>query len=443
MTYADTVGDGYGSEADTYSATRGSSTTEFDTDGDGVVDTLYTDAADGSWTVLADTDRDGIADTLVADADGDGNPDAGIMRTDDGYLVQLDENGDGAHEVSEVVTRDGLDAAAPGLADALDQPVPTQGDAADYSTTDTTSDPTNDSTTVTDPYVEDGRMVGDPTGGSEHWFQQSQNGYCVPASVAQLVSDYTGIDYTDETAFVGLANDMGLFSVGPDGSPGLTVEGSAELLQEAGVPAHLEMGTTEDLVSFLDEGRGVMLFVDSGELWYGEEDSTDQQMDHALLITGIDTERGVAILSDPGHPEGDAVEVPLELVEDAWADSGNTMLVCDQPAPGGGSGAPDPTTTDPSTTDLGTPPSDSTGYDSAYGDPTEVYGDETPTDTGYGTENGWSGSSAEAEAGREDTSVSAVSQIGQTTSLLAALPWVILPTTVDLSGIDVSGLSRG
>ena len=39
--------------------------------------------------------------------------------------------------------------------------------------------------------VVDGQLVGDPEGASEHWFEQAANGYCVPASVAQIVSEYS------------------------------------------------------------------------------------------------------------------------------------------------------------------------------------------------------------------------------------------------------------
>jgi hypothetical protein len=46
----------------------------------------------------------------------------------------------------------------------------------------------------------------------------------------------------------------------------------------------------------------------------------------------------VAILSDPGSPDGNLEEVPLDVFVDAWADSQNTMIVCDEP-PAGDPGA--------------------------------------------------------------------------------------------------------
>ncbi len=39
------------------------------------------------------------------------------------------------------------------------------------------------------------------------------------------------------------------------------------------------------------------------------------------------------ILSDPGAPNGNQLEVPIDQFEDAWADSGRKMLVADTPDP--------------------------------------------------------------------------------------------------------------
>ena len=123
-----------------------------------------------------------------------------------------------------------------------------------------------------------------------------------------------------------------MFVVGPDGVPGINAEGAAALLEDAGIPAESVSGLTMDnLVQYVDEGRGVLLAVDSGELWYGETENVDEAADHALVLTGFYPEAGVAILSDPGSPTGDEFEVPISELERMWADSGNTAVVCDVP----------------------------------------------------------------------------------------------------------------
>ncbi len=48
----------------------------FDTDGDGLIDTVVKKAADGGTEVLIDTTGDGIIDTVAVDFDGDGKFDA-------------------------------------------------------------------------------------------------------------------------------------------------------------------------------------------------------------------------------------------------------------------------------------------------------------------------------------------------------------------------------
>ena len=52
-----------------------------------------------------------------------------------------------------------------------------------------------------------------------------------------------------------------------------------------------------------------------------------------VVVAGIDTERGVVLLSDPGSPDGNLEEVPIDVFLDAWADSDNTMIVAEDPAP--------------------------------------------------------------------------------------------------------------
>jgi hypothetical protein len=99
--------------------------------------------------------------------------------------------------------------------------------------------------------VRDGQLIGDPIGDSEHWFEQATNGFCVPSSVAQIVSAFTGTHYADEQAFVELANELGVFTVGPDGVPGIGIDGALTLLEGAGVPAHLEIGTLDSLADHM------------------------------------------------------------------------------------------------------------------------------------------------------------------------------------------------
>ncbi len=276
-------------------------------------DATFTTFEYGPGITFVDSDYNSAWNHAVIDVDGDGAPEVVASVQGEGVIVMVDAEGDGEFEESQFLTYDELQEIQPELADLLSpengfevpeaaafQPV--QIDAA---------------TTATE---------------SPYWFEQAANGLCVPASVAQIVSEYSGVTFESEAEFVELANEYGLFSVGPDGVPGVTAEGALFLMEQAGVPASMIVSADLSVLdSYLDSGHGVVISVDSGEVWHGEGSGS---ADHALVVEEIDQESGVAILSDPGNPEGNGYTMPLSDFEEAWAAGGNTMIVADQPATG-------------------------------------------------------------------------------------------------------------
>ncbi|MBM7783742.1 C39 family peptidase [Tenggerimyces flavus] len=296
--------------------TDGGVTETFDNSGNGVPDLVLERLTDGSLVAVSDENGDRLADTMGVDLDGNGVFELMVTRTADGYHVSVDQGADGVFESELDLNREEMQQIDPGVVEALDLQF---GDSAQ-----TATDPVPES-----PFVVDGQLVGDPVGDSEHWFEQAANGFCVPASIAQIVSEYTGEHNGDEQQFVERANELKVFEVGPNGVPGIGVDGALALLEDAGVPASIEFGTgVETLVEYLDEGRSVMLAVDSGEIWTGET-TEDNAPDHAIVVTGVDVERGVVVVSDPGDPEGDGKEYPIDVLVGAWADSGYAAVVCD------------------------------------------------------------------------------------------------------------------
>jgi len=303
----------------------------FDYSGDGVPDFVIERLVDGSLVAVSDDNGDRLADTMGVDLDGDGDLELKVTRTADGYHVSVDQDGDGVFEIETAMTREQLLEVDPGVVEALDLQFgadPTQAEPG----VDTALDPAPETDLGPESdLVADGELVGDPTGDAAHWFEQAVNGFCVPASIAQIVSEYTGEHHADEQHFVERANELKVFEVGPDGVPGVAVDGALALLEDAGIPATIEHGTgVETVVEYLDEGRRVMLAVDSGEIWTGEA-TEDNAADHAIVVTGVDLDRGVVIVSDPGDPEGNQKEYPVDVFEDAWADSGYAAVVCDVP----------------------------------------------------------------------------------------------------------------
>jgi hypothetical protein len=297
-----------------------------DLDGDGVADGYGGTLPEiGAFEVL-DQDADGSADTLLIDLDADGSADMSVIRSGDTFEVSVDLDADGYTDETLTLTAEEFAAQFPVLTGFFPDLAMPDGDA-----TDGVDVPPEGDVPSGDPTVdEDGRIVGDPWAASEFWFEQSFNGSCLPASVAQIYEAYTGEDVTD-LDFVSLVNESGGWVVGPDGAPGLMPESAVQLLDTVGIPAELVYSDVSGLVEALDAGQAVMVAVDSGEYWTGES-VEDDAPDHAVVVTGIDVESGIVYLSDTGTPDGNMLEVPLDVFEDAWADSDNLMVVCEQSA---------------------------------------------------------------------------------------------------------------
>ena len=109
----------------------------------------------------------------------------------------------------------------------------------------------------------------------------------------------------------------------------------------------IEQGNITELEHLLDENRSSVLSVDLKDLpLWGEtaapEGSPGDAADHAVVITGIDTDKGLVYLNDPGHPEGREETLTIDQLEQAWNDGNHTMIVTDSAHPDAGtpSGSP-------------------------------------------------------------------------------------------------------
>lgn len=296
-----------------------------DEDGDGYADRIVHLLTDGAAVVVLDEDGDNLADAVLVDLDGDGIAEMQVLAQGDGFLVSIDENGSGGFDLGESVTMTSAELAAanPDLLTLLESRLGVAGDAESDGAAAGGDDAPVDEFGIPLDVLRDGAgMIGDPDAWSEHWFGEAANGNSVPASVAQIIAEYSGVEFVDETAFVELAQEAGLFH-GGETENGMTPENAEKLLNLSGVPATLEYGNVGALAESLADGRGVMVGISTGE---GEPD-------RCVVVSGIDAERGLVYLSDPSVPDGGQVQITIEQFEDAWADSGNAMVVCDQPAP--------------------------------------------------------------------------------------------------------------
>ena len=175
-----------------------------------------------------------------------------------------------------------------------------------------------------------GMLHGAPASAADEWFFQRDQGYCLPASITQILSEVTGHSFSDESVVMSAVEELRI----PFDSRGMTMPQGLQLLEHFGIDAEIETGLTlTDLETCLDEGRSIILGVDSSDIWNEPADPAElvDKADHALVITAIDTERGFVVLSDPGHPEGNQRIVPLTDFVEAWSDSGNMAVVTTEP----------------------------------------------------------------------------------------------------------------
>lgn len=171
------------------------------------------------------------------------------------------------------------------------------------------------------------------------YHQQPADGLCVPYSLIGIADQFVGYDIP-EGEFVAVAEANGLISYNDDGTwSGMTLEDATKLLDLYGIPSHVEQGSIDSLIENLENGNKIVLAVDSDEIWYPYDGSglMENRADHAIQLIGIDTsdpDNPIAIVNDPGQPDGQAWTLPLGLLDEAWADSGYAMLVTG-PAPDG------------------------------------------------------------------------------------------------------------
>lgn len=290
-----------------------------DTDGDGVDDVGYVDSdGDGSFeTTVRDLDGDGVFDVGEVDVDGDGTTDQIVVP---GETLVLDDQG---HVVDIVPDGTGTDGG-----EVSDEPTVEPGrewdDGWDEGDVDQVPSETEDDTETEDTPVDDD--AGERADDAMLWFEQSENGFCMPASVAQIVAEYSD-QGVSEADFVQRAEEMGYLTYDDtEGWSGMTAQQGAELLESFGVDCTLSTGDIDSLDGYLDQGYNAIATIDSSVVWEGTEAG---DADHAVVVSNI--EDGMVYLNDPGTPDGQLEQVPLSVFQEAWSASGDTIILTDNP----------------------------------------------------------------------------------------------------------------
>ena len=309
-------------------------TTDATTTDPDLTDIDNTDNTDNTVTL---THEDGTTHEVSTDLDTDIETDVtdpvDITDTTDNTVTLTHEDGT-THEVN-------IDEADPSTEeDSIDAtPIIEPADEdVDRTVEQEEPAPLIDDAPPADEPVEDVPVIAEETGledgvagnhflWEDDWFWQEVNGYCGPTAAAFLLNQFQDAGISNPEYMVEQAVSMGLMD---DPTQGMYTDDLATLLTNSGLPAEMQTSNMDDLAQKLEDGYGIIACVDSGEIW--GDDPADQMyedntMDHFLVVSEIDFNRGVVTLTDPGAPYGNGLEVPIDQFEDAWADSDHTMVV--------------------------------------------------------------------------------------------------------------------
>jgi len=167
-------------------------------------------------------------------------------------------------------------------------------------------------------------VIGESGSGRE-WHQQQTPFTCAVVSQEMILREF-GID-VNEAHLMGDAMQNGWLS-----NAGTPFEDMGKLLELHGVPCHDGQGI-DQLVSELSQGHKVIVGVDSTDLWQGDSWIAKElhemvaggpHADHAIVVQGLrkdDDGSWHVIVNDPGSPNGEGHDYPLDQFTDAWKGS--------------------------------------------------------------------------------------------------------------------------
>jgi Peptidase_C39 like family len=184
-------------------------------------------------------------------------------------------------------------------------------------------------------------MYGDPAAAAKSWQQQSLEDNCGLLSVADVVGQITGHEPTEQQIIALAEKTPSQTNPGPiyappadpihsNGSGGIEMADAVVLLAYYGIKSVMTDTTHPDqtgltaLQQYLADGRKVIAWVNSATIWNTGDQRT--KPDHFLVVTGIDTNKEIAHLNDPGadHPDE---QVSLTTFMTAWQPGGDSIVV--------------------------------------------------------------------------------------------------------------------
>jgi hypothetical protein len=193
-------------------------------------------------------------------------------------------------------------------------------------------------------------MYGNPAAAAKFWHHQQYDD-CVLMSTADVVGEMTG-HQPSEAAIIKLAETTPSMvhpgsiympsanKENPYSGMGTSFMDIGQLLAHYGIAAQWTDATAdapkaypatmETLEQLLGGGHKIIVSLNGEMIWRIPIETKDEQgnphSDHGVVVTGVDTAKGVVHLNDSGNPDGRDEQIPMALFVKSWATSHNFMV---------------------------------------------------------------------------------------------------------------------
>ncbi|OIN80701.1 C39 family peptidase [Mycobacterium malmoense] len=184
-------------------------------------------------------------------------------------------------------------------------------------------------------------MYGNPAAAAKYWQPQSLEDNCGLMSVADVVGEITGHAPTEQQMVTLAENTPSGTNPGPIYAPrddpshsgddsGTEMADEVVLLDHYRIKSAMTYAATPEqtgisaLERYLSNDRKVIAWVNSAIIW----DTNDQRTkaDHFLVVTGIDTNKEIVHLNDPGADHADE-QVTMTTFTNAWRTGEESIVV--------------------------------------------------------------------------------------------------------------------
>ncbi len=286
----------------------------YDTDGDGKFDLVATMHADNSGSDVL------VKGEIHYDANGDGTPEETM------HIEQIDSDHDGIADKSHVITENADGIHEEWIDITEEGTMPWNGQ--EYHGSILGSSIAAQFNPSTDPAF----VTGTPAEDMKHWEFQGDTGRCAIYSQKFVIEAILGTEIPIEE-LVRVAEENGWFY--EDLNSGTSTLNMDKLLDYYNINHEMSFDNNiEAIEEAFNNGHKVIVGVDSGQIWYGDDNNIFSPMtvaDHAVEVIGFDysdPNNPMVILNDSGSPDGCGELVPLDVFINAWEAGDCQMIEC-------------------------------------------------------------------------------------------------------------------